>query len=394
MVYNTRTFALAEHYFTNNAIPDVDTSNIPNNIDEAVSTILYETEINYNRLMNISGVFGSGFINEEVITEAVDLKGFFAKVKTFFKNLLEKIAKLFKKIMEKAKEFFKNIFSKNKKSNTNGNNSSTQKNNASVNSKEDDNSSDENNRSSGTKMLGYTDILALPQKEYNDITYKGYNYTHISEGTSKIDTRKIFKVITNQLDSVISDAENRIFELKSDEDIENFYKDSINIYNRLNSSEIKNATQKDIRSVILGQNAYSTDQNTWKEELFKYFRDGQDSPTKLAMTNSDIVKYQEAIRDGEDSIDFRLKHTYNQIKQELEWRLRDFNPIKDREEMYNSTKWKSKVISKYFYETTTFKYYWLKQAITDVTEFTTAQTNAIIEQCAQYKRALTQILNQ
>ena len=405
MVYNTRTFALAENYFTNNAIPDVNTSNIPDNIDEAVSTILYETEINYNRLMNISGVFGSGFVNEEVVTEAVDLKGFFAKVKTFFKNLLEKIAKLFKKIMEKAKEFFKNIFSKNKKSNTNGNNSSAQKNNASTNDKEDDNSSDEHDRSSGTKMLGYTknDILALPQKEYNDITYKGYNYTHLTEGTSEIDTDKIKKIIS----SYVSWQRKKVYENIKNRNIysQETYEKLPELRNKLNetslylsSSNIRNKIQNEIYSIILNTPSFSLkDSETWERKLYTYFRDDQETPVDILMKSSDISKYQEKLKSGEDSIQQRLKHTYNQAESDIKNRLEELRNPSEYLNHEDESDFEGAIENfelELGYQRVNFNIYWLKQTLNWITQFTVAQTNAIMEQCRQYRTALIKIQNQ
>ncbi len=392
MVYNTRTFALTENCFNNDTIPDVDTSNVPDNIDEAVSTILYETEINYNRLMNVSGVFGSGFVNENVITEAVDLKSFFAKIKAFFKNLLEKIVKLFKKIMEKAKEFFKNIFSKNKKPNDSSNNN--QKNNTwkyiTSTSKEDNNYSDEN-KSSDVKMLGYTDILALPQKEYNDITYKGYNYTHI-EKDSEINIENIATdvqhVIFDLFDEIGCIGTHNFLKL-DDNAMQNIEKEAIKVYNKANSLDFKNTMQKKIYSTILGKDVQSVEQNAWKKELFKYFRDGQDSPTELIMRDSDIAIYQEAIRNGEDDIKYRLKYSYSNIDRYVaRW---DTLPPK---RYYYADDHKKDIVDRYHYELAQCEYYYRKQLVIACTEFATAQTNAIIEQCSQYKRALTQMLNQ
>lgn len=387
MVYNTRTFALAENCFNNNTIPDVDASNVPDNIDEAISTILYETEINYNRLMGVSGVFGSGFVNEEVITEAVDFKAFFKKVKEFFKNLLEKIAKLFKKIMEKAKEFFKNIFNKKSDSDSGSN---SQKNN----------SSNKNNVSSATKMLGYAndDILALPKKEYNDITYKGYNYTHLEEGTSKLNSDNIFGAIYTYCNKIADKLDNLIIdgrgELTPEEFLTTFEKGLTEERTKFNSSTTKNDIQKGIYSAILKNDSHPDNQDAWNRELFKYFRNGQSSPIDITIGESDITEYQNIInKRGDTDIAKCTCNSFNMINQEIEYHLRDFYPAKYAKEKEDGSL-KHKLAYEHFYEVHKFMTFWLKQAIVAVTEFTTSQSNAIMERARQYKRALTQMLNQ
>jgi hypothetical protein len=99
----------------NEAYDNVDllSSDIPYNesydIDSgAVARIIAETETNWTNLMTMVGICELHSIETEgdVIYEAADGKGFFAKLKSFFINLLEKIKKLFKNFAVKLNSMF------------------------------------------------------------------------------------------------------------------------------------------------------------------------------------------------------------------------------------------------------------------------------------------------
>lgn len=92
-------------------LPDVDTSNVPDNFDEAVSGILYSNERNWNMLMQTVGIAELSCMEAEgdVIYEAADIKAFFKKIGDFFKTVLDKIAAFFRKIVEKVQDWFFSI---------------------------------------------------------------------------------------------------------------------------------------------------------------------------------------------------------------------------------------------------------------------------------------------
>lgn len=75
------------------------------NNTKSISEIMYETEYNWNSLMNAISIVETSSIEAhgEVIYEAVDFKAFFEKVKEFFKNLFDKIKRLFTTIILKIK---------------------------------------------------------------------------------------------------------------------------------------------------------------------------------------------------------------------------------------------------------------------------------------------------
>lgn len=91
-----------------NNIPDINTDNISDNLDEAVSNLICETEVNWNNLMQAVGIAELTAMETqgEVIYEAVDIKAFFQKICDFFKNIFDKIAALFKKLALKVDEWF------------------------------------------------------------------------------------------------------------------------------------------------------------------------------------------------------------------------------------------------------------------------------------------------
>lgn len=70
--------------------------------DEGAYAIIAETERNYNNIMQAVGIQEFNVFEQtgqEMVYEAVDIKGFISKVKQFFINLWKKIAGLFKKFL-------------------------------------------------------------------------------------------------------------------------------------------------------------------------------------------------------------------------------------------------------------------------------------------------------
>lgn len=69
---------------------------------EAALNIVVEGEENYNRIMQAVGIDEYNYFEEngvEMVYEAADIKGFFGKIKAFFVNLLQKIKGLIKKFI-------------------------------------------------------------------------------------------------------------------------------------------------------------------------------------------------------------------------------------------------------------------------------------------------------
>ena len=75
------------------------------NDTKSISEIIYETEYNWNSLMDAINIIETSSIETrgEIIYEAVDFKAFFGKVRDFFKNLFDKIKRLFTTIILKIK---------------------------------------------------------------------------------------------------------------------------------------------------------------------------------------------------------------------------------------------------------------------------------------------------
>lgn len=82
---------------------DLDLTNVQESYEygiERACAIVAESEMNYNKIMQAVGVAEATAVAEtgaEMVYEASDISGFFAKVKEFFQKLIEKIKSLFKK---------------------------------------------------------------------------------------------------------------------------------------------------------------------------------------------------------------------------------------------------------------------------------------------------------
>lgn len=201
----------------------------------------------------------------EVLYESVNFKGIFEKIKMFFKKIIEKIHKIFHTFVAKMSSWF-------------GNNSSFAK--------------------SYEK-----EVVKKWANVKSDWEFKGYNYTHVF-GDSAASGAEQFKI---NVEGVSSDLKNAI---NGSESLEQFYAKLIKNEDGSNQTvkEVKDELSKvrekmdDLKEKLRGtiiddiknnndlstgidldagkvgkDNASSLDSSEFTEELFKIFRNGEDS---------------------------------------------------------------------------------------------------------------------
>ena len=279
-IFNTRR-AVTESYEDVNIddiLPNVDTSNVPDNFDEAVSGILYSNERNWNMLMQTVGIAELSCMEAEgdVIYEAADIKAFFKKIGDFFKSVLDKIAGFFRKIVEKVQEWF---FSIKKK----------------MNEKK------------------FKDLTQVP----TGFKYEGYNFIdeldkYIISDVGKI--TELYDAITKDLANSSDDALNDI-----DAEIADKMGDP-------KSAKFKNM----VLGIILNGVEIKDDNVDISKEIFKYFRSGKDKPEEI--TNIDIDKYKNTINTNLAVVKRTVAKDYKNVQDMTK------SGIKDIEKKINSNK--------------------------------------------------------
>ena len=351
-------------------LSDVDTSGVSDNIEEATSNLLYETEVNWNSLMQAVGIAELTAMEStgEVIYEAVDFKAFFGKVKEFFKGLLEKIGKLFKKIVEKAKELFGNIkkfFAGNKKNGTSNTNNST---------------------TDYTKYGPTYDKskLALTSKQYKDITYDGYVFTNLDNyGPS-------FSNVYGNIDFL-----NKYNDFYTDFlHLPTFNPKRIELYEKMKAleAEYSSKAKKDeilhqIRTSFISNINLSGDYD-WNKELFKYFRNSKSEPEKITMKDSDISEYQNIIKNNEKLIEDVISKSYKRINDTVNEEISSCESFKSKMNNSDNNDYLDDVVIRY--KNAEISCY--KLALQEAVSIITAQSNAIMAQTRQYKAAITRIM--
>ena len=70
---------------------------------EEFAMIMYESEYNYNQIMEAIGMaeLREAAMGRDLVLEAVDIKGFFAKIKDFFKNIFERLSEIVRNAIAK-----------------------------------------------------------------------------------------------------------------------------------------------------------------------------------------------------------------------------------------------------------------------------------------------------
>lgn len=101
---NRGTAAITESYANVDLLDEaIDITGVENIEDGALTRIVAESEANYTILMKTVGICELAAIEEdgEAVYEASDVSGFFGKIKEFFKGILEKIKRVFKNFLVK-----------------------------------------------------------------------------------------------------------------------------------------------------------------------------------------------------------------------------------------------------------------------------------------------------
>lgn len=259
-------------------LPNVDTSNVPDNFDEAVSGILYSNERNWNMLMQTVGIAELSCMESEgdVIYEAADIKAFFKKIGDFFKSVLDKIAGFFRKIVEKVQEWF---FSIKKKMNEKKFKDLTQV-------------------PTGFKYEGYNFIDGLDKYIISDVGDITNLYSAITEEITKTSDDEL-----NDLDAKIADQ----------------------------LGDPKSAKFKSmVLEIILDGVKIKDDNVDISKEIFKYFRSGKDKPEEI--TNIDIDKYKNTINTNLAVVKRTVAKDYKNVQDMTK------SGIKDIEKKINSNK--------------------------------------------------------
>lgn len=244
-------------------LPDVDISNVSDNIDEAVSDIILSSERNWSMLMQTVGIaeLTAMEADGDVIYEAVDIKAFFGKIKAFFQNLLDKIAGVFKKIVETVQDWFAKI-----------------------------------KRTFNDKK--FKDLTSIP----DGFKYEGYVFSDNITEPFKKDIRSCFNTTTflsqvYKLEKILTD----------DNMIENHVKE-------LNDPENKKTLINQIRSYLLDEKLDGD--YDWNKEIFKHFRSGKEKPEEITAKDIDIAEYKTAINENQTSIKRSVKEGYKQLEKD------------------------------------------------------------------------------
>lgn len=198
----------------------------------------------------------------DVLYESVDFKGIFEKIKMFFKKVIEKIHKIFHTFIAKMSSWF-------------GGNASFAK----TYEKE--------------VVKGWANVK-------NDWEFKGYHFTNIAETKEATDTTFSVKIegIQKDLSDLIA---NGLYDFVYDANKKNIaeYKTMTNMITKIREDmdDIKDAMRKSIVNDISKNHSLPTivqidtgakggyDSSEYTEELFKVFRNGEDSKDSFEKKN-------------------------------------------------------------------------------------------------------------
>lgn len=197
-----------------------------NDIEESAAAIIAQNEANYTNIMKSIGITELSIYEStgaEMIYESANIKGFFSKIKEFFVKLWNKIKGMFKKFFMLIASYTmkdKDFINKYKK-----------------------------------------DLLRVNTR---DLKVNGYEFTNLNWSVDTAD-KAIDKVIKKNLGG-----------------ISGFSVDSKNAA-AINDAYEKNDREdaiEEMRAFSIGQTG-SLNESEFTQELFEYFRDGEDSPVEL-----------------------------------------------------------------------------------------------------------------
>ena len=229
---------------------------------EGAMAIVAESEANYNAIMRAVGIEELAVYEStgaEMVYEAGNISSFFGKVKEFFKKIIEKIKALFKKFFAMFDSYTK----------------------------------------SDKEFLNkYRQVLA--RVNTRDFKYKGFKFTHLDINISNIND-KLESEIGITLDKV---------SLKNEKDsLEKILKDF----------EDREEIVEKLRSIAIGESSSLT-QSEFTKELYRYFRDGEDTKQEL-----DDIKVLDILGNLQNNSNLvkTAKKSYSDLEKSLKKIIRD-----------------------------------------------------------------------
>lgn len=342
-----------------------------NSIEEAMTGILYETEVNYSNLMKAVGIaeLCDMETNGEVIYEAGNVKAFFRKIGDFFNNLFNKIVALFKKFALSIDEFFT---SKSVK--------------LFVNSEK------------------FNNLKSVPK----GFKYTGYKFTTANNYVAGCDSPEdclnstdLFKDHTDLWDAHWN-TDTLLY-------TPSIVKTRVDWTSKANESETRKKTIHQMRCYMINADDSLTKENDFNKLLFAIFRNMQSSPSEITESDIDISLYKKTLQEGYGKLKKSIadnikqaKDNVNECIKELNKRLNDVDKAKggkpkfrpsiaampDKEDGDGDTFYgiAAKLVNA--------KVFYLKQYITDVTSLQIAHVKALLDETKQYKMALTKMMNE
>ena len=236
---------------------------------EAALNIVVEGEENYNRIVQAVGIDEYNYFEEngtEMVYEAADIKGFFGKIKAFFINLLQKIKGLVKKFISLFDSYTK---------------------------------SDKDFVNKYRKHL-----LGVNMKNFE---YKGYKFDDAKLTGFNCD--KVLNAIKASVDGLNGDTK---YAEQSKEKCQEF------LDKTSDTSDIEETMRGAALGACEGTNS-KIDAGEYSKELFKLYRDGEDS--KVVLDNisistqlSYILNTKDAVKKGNDAEKTFTKSTNDILK--------------------------------------------------------------------------------
>ncbi len=340
-------------------------------IEEAMTGIIYEAEVNYSNLMKTVGIAELSCMETEgdVIYEAVDIKAFFKKIGEFFKNIFNKIVALFKKIAIAIDEFFTSVSVK-----------------MFINSKK------------------FNSLKSVPK----GFKYTGYKFTTANDYTAGctspedcLNSTELFKDHVNLWDAHWNNSSSILYD-------SNLVKDRISWTSKANTPETREKTIYQMRCYIIDSDNQEQE-NNFNKLLFAIFRNNQTSPSEITEKDIDISLYKKTLQEGYTKLKKNINDNIKQAKDNVNKCIKELNNKLD--DVDNAKGGKPKPYAHLVHSPKkqdgngdTFygiaaklinaKVFYLKQYITDVTSLQIAHTKALLDETKQYKMALTKMMNE
>ena len=337
-------------------------------IEEAMTGIIYEAELNYSSLMKAVGIaeLSSMETTGDVIYEAVDIKAFFKKIGDFFNNLFSKIVALFKKIASAIDEFFTSVSVK-----------------VFINSKR------------------FNSLKSVPK----GFKYTGYKFTAANNYAANcnspedcLNSTELFGDHT-ELQGTYWNKDSLLYN-------PNIVRARVSWISDANNMETRKKTIHQMRCYIVGSDSALEKEDDFNKLLFTTFRNNQSSPSEIIDKDIDISLYKKTLQEGYGKLKKNISDNVNQAKDNVNKCIKELN---NKVEEVGKAKGKDSdfIVAKpknddgngdSFYTIATklinAKIFYLKQYITDVTSLQVAQAKALLDETKQYKMALTKMIHE